>query len=383
MVGHIFMNKESKNFYRVERVDSGLVHVERLGDGKAVRVSKSRWEEVYRPATEDEVQKIKRVIAICQASGEIVNLDKLPRDEEGSEPMQESQIGGVQVGELIEPNAELHVMDKMVLYPECVESALMGINQIMRKDDLEEIFQISKIQPKAGRCALNMYGPPGTGKTMLALAIALKLGKKLFKVDYSQMISKWVGDTGKHIKMAFLMAKQHDAILFFDEADSLLSKRLTFTEDAVSNSVNQNRNILMQELDNYDGIVFFTTNMFVNYDEALLRRIAAHVKFDLPNEDMRVKLFEMHFPNPTRLKAVDFKKASKLADGFGGGDILNVALNSMRRCANLTEDKSQWFVTQEMIEAEIKRVRDAKAEHSGKKGKRAMGLAGGEAMRDY
>jgi SpoVK/Ycf46/Vps4 family AAA+-type ATPase len=292
--------------------------------------------------------------------------------------------GPKQVGDLITPDPNIHVLEKMVLYPECVEAAKLGINQVLCAGDLEEIFQISKIQPKTGRCAINMYGPPGVGKTMLALAIALILDKKLYKVDYSAMISKWVGDTGKNIKAAFQAAKAHNAILLFDEADSMLSKRLTLTDDAVSNSVNQNRNILMQELDEYNGIVFFTTNKFENYDEALLRRIAAHVKFDLPNEEMREKLFKMHFPVLDRLQDVDFKKCATLAKDFSGGDILNVAVNAMRRCPAEygAQNKASWVVTQPMIEAEIKRTRNAKAEHSGAAKKKTIGLQADSRMAD-
>jgi SpoVK/Ycf46/Vps4 family AAA+-type ATPase len=342
-----------------------------------VTVGGARFIEIYRLATPEEIAKIRQVLPAFKRSGTAVTIDALnniPDDGEvGSTPLSITEVGK-QVGELITPDPNIHKIENMVLYPECVEAAMMGINQVRRGADIEEVFQISKVLPKAGRCAINLYGPPGTGKTMLALGIAQTLGKKLYKVDYSSMISKWVGDTGKNIKAAFTQAKAHDAILLFDEADSMLSKRLTITEDAVSNSVNQNRNILMQELDSYDGIVFFTTNKFENYDEALLRRIAAHVKFELPNEEMRVKLFEMHYTNHGRLKDLSFEECAKKAKDFSGGDILNVCVNSMRRCANVTPDKTSWYVTQDMADAEIKRVAQAKREHGGIR-ERKMGLA--------
>ena len=95
---------------------------------------------------------------------------------------------------------------------------------------METIWNISSIQPQRGRCILNFYGPPGTGKTRAALGVALQLGKPLYQVDYSAVISKYLGDTAKHIAAAFRQAKEQNAVLFFDEADSLLSRRVNAGE---------------------------------------------------------------------------------------------------------------------------------------------------------
>ena len=88
----------------------------------------------------------------------------------------------------------------------------------------------------------------GTGKTRAALAIAWRLRKRLYQVDYSAIISKYLGDTAKHITQAFKRAAELDAVLFFDEADSLLSKRVDMNESCAT-SINQNRNVLMQCLE--------------------------------------------------------------------------------------------------------------------------------------
>ncbi len=105
-------------------------------------------------------------------------------------------------------------------------------------------------------------------------------------------------DTAKPIKAAFSAAREHDAALFFDEADSLLSKRVS-TGESCSTSINQNRNCLMQELDRFDGVVIVTTNLFKNYDPALQR----HIKFRMPYASMRRELFALHLPNPERVRA--------------------------------------------------------------------------------
>jgi ATP-dependent 26S proteasome regulatory subunit len=243
---------------------------------------------------------------------------------------------------------------------------LAGLRALEIRADLDRIWNLSSIQPQQGRCILNFYGPPGTGKTRAALGIALKLGKPLYQVDYSAVISKYLGDTAKHIKAAFAAAREHDAVLFFDEADSLLSKRVA-TGESCSTSINQNRNCLMQELDRFDGVVIVTTNLFENYDPALLRRIQRHIKFRVPDASMRMELFALHLPNPDRVQA-DYAVLAELSKGLSGGDILNVCVNAIH-AGSVDADPAKWLVTQAMLEREIAKVRKAKAEHSGEKSK--------------
>ncbi len=171
-----------------------------------------------------------------------------------------------------------------------------------------------------------------------------------------------LGDTAKHIKAAFAAAREHDAVLFFDEADSLLYKRVA-TGESCSTSINQNRTCLMQELDRFDGVVIVTTNLFENYEPALLRRIQRHIKFRNPDASMRRELFALHLPNPDRVEA-DYAVIAELSRGLSGGDILNVCVNAIH--AGSTEaDPAKWRVTQAMIEAEIKKARKAKEEYGG------------------
>jgi len=177
----------------------------------------------------------------------------------------------------------------------------------------------------------------------------------------------------QHITLAFKQAREHNAVLFFDEADSLLSKRVA-TGESCSTSINQNRNTLMQELDRFDGVVIVTTNLFENYDPALLRRIQKHIKFRLPDESMRRELFALHLPNHSRIEA-DFAVLAGLSRGLSGGDILNTCVNAIH-AGSTDADPAKWKVTQEMMEKEIRKARRAKAEHSGdtRKQKRAIGF---------
>ena len=195
-----------------------------------------------------------------------------------------------------------HDLADLILHRGVKQQILDGLRAIRICDHLEEVWSISRLQPQQGRCILNFYGPPGTGKTRAALATAHKIGQPLYQVDYSSVISKYLGDTAKHIKLAFERATHHGAALFLDEADSLLSKRVSLGESCAT-SINQNRNTLMQELDRFEGVVILTTNLFGNYDDALLRRVQRHIQFRLPNLSMRRELFALHLPNPERVKA--------------------------------------------------------------------------------
>src|SRR5438093_6157295 len=249
------------------------------------------------------------------------------------------------LGVLVQPEMH-HALERLILHEEVRTDILGGLRSIRHREQLEAIWNISQIQPQRGRCILNFYGPPGTGKTRAALGVALQLGKPLYQVDYSAVISKYLGDTAKHIAAAFKQAKEQNAVLFFDEADSLLSRRVPSGESC-STSINQNRNVLMQELDRFDGVVIVTTNLFRNYDPALLRRIQRHIRFRLPDAAMRRELFAMHLLNLDRVQA-DLAAVAMEAKGLSGGDILNVCVNSIY-AGSTAEDPARWRVTAAML----------------------------------
>lgn len=138
---------------------------------------------------------------------------------------------------------------------------------------------------------LNFHGPPGTGKSMVAEGIATYLGRPFIRVDYAEIESKFVGDTPKNIRQLFAQAVSKDAILIFDEADSLLGKRLTHVQQSSDHGVNLTRSVLLTELEHHPGLVIFTTNLVSNYDEAFRRRILASIEMPLPDEATRVRIW--------------------------------------------------------------------------------------------
>ena len=272
-----------------------------------------------------------------------------------------------EVGILVDTEPR-HALDRLVLQPSVVADIEAALRLIEIREQLEAVWKLHEIQPQRGRCIVNFYGPPGTGKTRAALGIARRLGKPLYQVDYSAIVSKYLGDTAKHIALAFRQAAEADAVLFFDEADSLLSRRVAIGESC-STSINQNRNCLMQELDRFGGVVVMTTNLFGNYDEAILRRIARHIEFALPNVEMRERLFRAHLPNP-ELVPSDLRQAAIKARGFSGGDILNACLNAML-AASADPIPDNWQLSEAALLAEIAKIQSGKAAHSGTAERRA------------
>lgn len=273
--------------------------------------------------------------------------------------------GSHEVGVIVSPDPAYDKFESLILHEDAHREICVGLRSIAIRPDLERIWNFSRIMPLTGRCILNFWGDPGTGKTRVARAIAAKLGKKLYQVDYAACISKYLGDTAKHIQQAFKRAKELDAVLFFDEADSLLSKRVDMNESCAT-SINQNRNVLMQELDRFNSVVIVTTNLFGNYDEALLRRISKHVEFKLPNRAMRRKLFELHLPNMDRVEA-DLDVVAKASTGLSGGDILNVCVNAIF-AGSAHEDPEQWKVTDLLLLEQVEKVKNTKAAHRGQEG---------------
>ncbi|MCM1251677.1 MAG: ATP-binding protein [Clostridium sp.] len=141
--------------------------------------------------------------------------------------------------------------------------------------------------------ALSFYGPPGTGKTMTAEAIAHKLGKKILRATYADVESKFHGEGPKMVKAIFRAAERDDAVLFLDESDSLLSKRLTNVSDGSAQAINSMRSQLLISLESFKGIVIFATNLVVNYDRAFLSRLI-NVEFTNPTAAERKKIWWNH-----------------------------------------------------------------------------------------
>ena len=168
-------------------------------------------------------------------------------------------------------------------------------------------------------------GPPGTGKTMGAEVIAHELRLDLYRIDLSQIVSKYIGETEKNLDRIFTAAENSNAILFFDEADALFGKR-SEVRDSHDRYANIEISYLLQKMEEYVGISVLGTNLRQNLDEAFVRRLQAIVEFPFPDEEYRRRIWESVFPKETPLGTdVRFDLLAHEVR-LAGGNIKNIAL---------------------------------------------------------
>jgi SpoVK/Ycf46/Vps4 family AAA+-type ATPase len=182
--------------------------------------------------------------------------------------------------------------------------------------------------------AFNFAGPPGTGKTICAQAIAHALGMKLLIVDYAEAESMWVGETPKNIVAAFRAATEQNAVLFFDEADAIAARRSSGLNLPDQRESNLTVNVLLRELETFNGIVIFATNLAANFDPAFERRIRTHVLFDMPGVEEREQIWRLQL-HPSKTPLADDVNFRELAARFeaSGGDIKNAVIKAAAAAA--------------------------------------------------
>jgi len=168
-------------------------------------------------------------------------------------------------------------------------------------------------------------GPPGTGKTMAAEVIARHLHLDLYRIDLSQVVSKYIGESEKNLDKIFTAAESSNAILFFDEADSLFGKR-SEVRDSHDRYANLEVSYLLQKMEEYQGTSILATNLKQNLDEAFMRRLQAVVEFPFPDEQYRTRIWQCAFPTDAPVDAdVDFALLGRSIP-LAGGNIKNMAL---------------------------------------------------------
>ncbi len=172
-------------------------------------------------------------------------------------------------------------------------------------------------------------GPPGTGKTMVAGIIARELDLELYQVDLSQIVSKWVGETEKNLEQVFEAAEAGHALLLFDEADALFAKRSVDVKSAQDRYANLEVNYLLQRIEAFSGIAILTTNLDTSIDQALKRRLAAHVTFYPPDEEERAELWRRMVLTPEApvdREGFDPDELSRRFPDMSGAHIRNAVL---------------------------------------------------------
>jgi SpoVK/Ycf46/Vps4 family AAA+-type ATPase len=171
------------------------------------------------------------------------------------------------------------------------------------------------------RCLL--YGPPGTGKTLAATLLGKRVGRDVYRVALSTVVSKYIGETEKNLERIFTRAESMSCILFFDEADALFGKR-TNVSDAHDRYANQEVAYLLQRIEDFPGVVILASNYSSNIDDAFTRRFQAVVHFPLPEAAERERLWAASFSEESVLAAdVAFDEIA-LQYELSGGAMMNV-----------------------------------------------------------
>jgi hypothetical protein len=190
----------------------------------------------------------------------------------------------------------------------------------------ERVFADWGLSGGPGLAAL-FGGGPGTGKTMSAGVLAQEAGLDLWRIDLSRVVSKWIGETEKHLDRIFGQASDGNVILFFDEADAMFGKR-SDVKDAHDRYANIEVAYLLQRLESYEGVAILATNLSRNIDPAFSRRLHSVIDFPLPDPPLRERLWRAALPESAPLADdIDFGFLARQYD-FAGGDISVAALDA-------------------------------------------------------
>lgn len=221
---------------------------------------------------------------------------------------------------------------------------------IEHKDTLMDEWNLARVV-KPGYRAL-FYGPPGTGKTMTAALLGKTAELDVYRIDLSQVVSKYIGETEKNLAGIFDRAENSNWILFFDEADALFGKR-TATKDAKDRYANQEISYLLQRIEDFPGIAILATNLKGNLDDAFTRRFQSMVYFQMPNAEQRLKLWRNMFSGNIPLSAdINWRQIATQYE-LSGGAITNVlrfaGLSAVRRNPpQITESDILYGIKKEM-----------------------------------
>src|SRR5687767_9763657 len=242
-----------------------------------------------------------------------------------------------------------------VILPQATRRALdTALAQVTQHDLIFNRWGLGERHPAGLALAFNFAGPPGTGKTNCAEAIAHALGRRLLLVRYAELESLWMGETPKNVAAIFRTARDERAVLLFDEADAIAARRSTSVDYGFQRESNTVVSVLLQELEWYNGVVIFATNLAANLDPAFERRIRTHVLFEMPGVAEREQIWrvQMH-PTRTPLGAdVDFRALAERYE-VSGGDIRNAVLKAALAAAAEPGPDSAKRIHQHHLEAGI------------------------------
>lgn len=255
-----------------------------------------------------------------------------------------------------------NIVEKELFYNDREEKQVGELRDLLEDSKFKEVQnRLKKKGMRSGFCCL-FYGTPGTGKSETAMQIARLTGRNVLKVDVDEVKSKWVGESEENIRAVFksyrsIVEKTDVApILLFNECDAILGIRKKGAEHAVDKMENAIQNILLEEMENLNGIMICTTNLTDNLDPAFERRFIYKIEFSKPGENAKSKIWHYMLPS---LKEDEANVLAKKY-GFSGGQIENIArrqnINEILRGEEVTLDRLISMCEQENINTKRKPI---------------------------
>lgn len=194
------------------------------------------------------------------------------------------------------------IIEKPLFYNEAERGHIQTLQQVLQPDTYSDLCQRLQEKQLSKGIVILLYGEPGTGKTETVLQLAKQSGRGIMKVDISATKSAYFGESEKTIKQVFTQYQQafsqleKGPILLFNEADAIFTQRRNNTEHNLSQTENAIQNIVLDELENFKGILMATTNRATHMDSAYERRFLFKIKFNLPDTETREKIWQYHCP---------------------------------------------------------------------------------------
>jgi SpoVK/Ycf46/Vps4 family AAA+-type ATPase len=272
-------------------------------------------------------------------------------------PISFARLFGAPGRRAVESIVPRRTFDDVILPPATRRALDEALAQVTQHDLIFNKWGLGERHPTGLALAFNFAGPPGTGKTICAEALSHSLGRRLLLVRYAELESLWMGETPKNVAAIFRTAREEGAVLFFDEADAIASRRSTVLESGFQRESNTVVSVLLQELEWYNGVVIFATNLAANFDPAFERRIRTHVMFEMPGAAEREQIWRVQL-HPTRTplaKDVDFADLARRYH-VSGGDIRNAVLKAALAAAARTGPDNAKRIHQRDLEDGIEAV---------------------------
>jgi len=239
----------------------------------------------------------------------------------------------------------------LVLGPRSTLKLQEAISFVRTKEFCENEWGFRKRHSRGHGVTLLFHGESGTGKTMAAEVMAKELGRTLYQVDLSSIVSKWVGETEKNLKSIFAAAEGLPCILLFDEGDAIFGTR-TEVKGTQDRYGNLEVNYLLQEIETFNGVIVLSTNHVKNMDAAFLRRFTFCMTFGRPSFDQRKKIWGTNLPPELPLATdVDFDQLGQF--GMTGGNIKNCIRDAAARAAGrgkngVSQEDFLWAIKREL-----------------------------------